>query len=169
MANLAGRRLRLATHVFVALALVGGVSACGDDADAQRLREEQLARARAEGVRQARIEERTRQAAETARQLRRELDKLKKSSRRRSRASGSSIASTARSATAGNSCGGGLSVNSVTTCPFAENVRSAYYGSGQAGVIDVHSPVTDRTYTMSCSSGTLHVCTGGNGARVSFP
>jgi hypothetical protein len=35
--------------------------------------------------------------------------------------------------------------------------------------VTVYSPTTDRTYTMSCSAGTPHVCTGGNNASVYFP
>ncbi len=53
----------------------------------------------------------------------------------------------------GGSCGGELSVNSQTSCPFAENVESAYYaevGSGP-GTVVAYSPVTEETYTMSCS------------------
>jgi hypothetical protein len=70
------------------------------------------------------------------------------------------------SATGSSDCGDGLSVNSVTTCPFARNVRDTFEGSGGASVIDVYSPVTKRTYTMRCSSGLPTVCKGGNGAVV---
>jgi hypothetical protein len=69
-------------------------------------------------------------------------------------------------ATGRTDCGNGLSVNSVTTCPFARNVRDAFESSGGASVIDVYSPVTKRTYTMRCSSGIPTTCTGGNGAAV---
>ncbi len=68
------------------------------------------------------------------------------------------------------SCGGELSVNSRTTCPFAENVEQAYYaeiGSGSGEVV-AYSPAMNRTYVMSCS-GSPHECTGGNGAAVFFP
>jgi hypothetical protein len=65
-------------------------------------------------------------------------------------------------------CGGGLSVGPDTTCSFAENVRSAYNGSG-AGTVQVYSPVTRQTYSMTCSAGTPVVCTGGNNASVYFP
>ena len=64
------------------------------------------------------------------------------------------------------SCGDGLSVNSVTTCPFARNVRDAYEGSGGDSRIEVYSPVTSRTYTMSCTGGVPTVCRGGSGAVV---
>lgn len=63
-------------------------------------------------------------------------------------------------------CGDGLSVNSVTSCPFARNVREAYQNSGGDSVIEVFSPVTGRSYTMSCTSGVPVVCRGGNGAVV---
>jgi len=70
------------------------------------------------------------------------------------------------SPTAGASCGDGVSVNSVTTCPFARNVRDAYQSSGGASVIDVYSPVTGQTYTMNCTGGVPTVCRGGNNAVV---
>ena len=66
-------------------------------------------------------------------------------------------------------CGGGLSVGPNTTCAFAQNVESAYRNSGP-GAVSVFSPVTNRTYDMTCtnqSSGV--VCTGGNNASVYFP
>ncbi|HUB35248.1 MAG TPA: hypothetical protein VL972_00350 [Solirubrobacteraceae bacterium] len=66
------------------------------------------------------------------------------------------------------SCGGELSVGPDTTCAFAENVRAAYAGSGP-GTVVAYSPVTDRTYAMSCSAGSYVVCTGGDHASVYFP
>ena len=66
---------------------------------------------------------------------------------------------------------GGISVNSVTSCPFAENVESAWESSGDASSVTALSPATGLTYTMSCTaSGTgYEVCTGGNNAYVEFP
>ena len=66
------------------------------------------------------------------------------------------------------SCGGDLSVGPNTSCAFAEAVRSAYASSGPGTVI-AYSPVTNRTYAMSCSAGSYVVCTGGNNASVYFP
>jgi Glucodextranase, domain B len=64
-------------------------------------------------------------------------------------------------------CGGGLTAGAHTSCPFAENVRAAYESSG-SGILDVYSPTTGQTYRMYCTSGSPHVCTGGNGASVYF-
>jgi hypothetical protein len=66
---------------------------------------------------------------------------------------------------------GGISVNSVTSCPFAENVESAWESSGGASSVTASSPVTGLDYTMSCTaSGTgYEVCTGGDNAYVEFP
>ncbi len=66
---------------------------------------------------------------------------------------------------------GGISVNSVTSCPFAENVESAWESSGGSSSVTAYSPATGLTYTMSCTaSGTgYEVCTGGNNAYVEFP
>lgn len=65
-------------------------------------------------------------------------------------------------------CGDGLSVNSVTSCPFARAVRDRYESSNGASVIEVFSPVTQRSYTMTCSGGVPTVCRGGNGAVVTI-
>lgn len=70
-------------------------------------------------------------------------------------------------ASAGN-CGGGVSVNSVTSCPFGLNVADAYAASGGASVIDVYSPVTGEDYTMRCTSSIPVECRGGNGAVVTI-
>jgi len=65
-------------------------------------------------------------------------------------------------------CGDGLSAGPNTTCPFAFNVRDAYRQHGP-GTVVAYSPVTHRTYAMSCSAGATVVCTGGNNASVYFP
>ena len=65
-------------------------------------------------------------------------------------------------------CGNDLAVGPDTTCAFAENVRSAYEGTGP-GTVMAYSPVTNRTYAMSCSTGGAVVCTGGDDASVYFP
>lgn len=61
--------------------------------------------------------------------------------------------------------------SSRTSGPFAANVYSAfvdaYNSTGSPNVtVDVYSPVTGNTYTMSCSGGSTVYCTGGNNARV---
>jgi hypothetical protein len=66
-----------------------------------------------------------------------------------------------------SNCGNGLTAGARTSCPFAENVRTAYESSG-SGILDVYSPTTGETYRMYCTSGSPHVCTGGNGASVYF-
>lgn len=69
-------------------------------------------------------------------------------------------------------CGGGtISINSVTSCPFAENVRAAYQaeiGSG-SGYVEAFSPAKGIYYDMYCTGGSPHECTGGVGAWLSFP
>ncbi len=66
--------------------------------------------------------------------------------------------------------GNGLSVNSVTTCPFAQNVENAYRANPSAGTYQVFSPVTNQNYTMTCNTGGgLVTCSGGNNAGLSFP
>lgn len=65
-------------------------------------------------------------------------------------------------------CGNQLAVGPDTTCSFAEDVRAEYQREGP-GTYEVFSPVTKRTYSMTCSSGTPVACTGGNNASVFFP
>ncbi|MGE9808336.1 hypothetical protein [Janibacter sp. G1551] len=61
--------------------------------------------------------------------------------------------------------------NGMTTCDFALRVRDAYADSAAAktgGQVSVRaqSPVTGKTYTMSCSGDDVTTCTGGNDAVV---
>ncbi|KAB7741389.1 hypothetical protein GA707_17730 [Nostocoides sp. F2B08] len=72
-------------------------------------------------------------------------------------------------------CGsvGGFTVysgNDATSCPFAENVGSAYADLGEtteeATLSDVSSPVTGETYDMTCDFTTPVRCEGGNNAVV---
>ncbi|MDF0530812.1 hypothetical protein [Tsukamurella sp. 8J] len=62
-------------------------------------------------------------------------------------------------------------VNSVTSCPFAENVRAAYNAMGHPGTLSqVFSPTTGTPYDMVCDyadrTTTLIECTGGDNAVV---
>jgi hypothetical protein len=66
-----------------------------------------------------------------------------------------------------SSCGDGLSVGPNTSCEFARSVRDAYLGSdGGSATIEAYSPVTQQSYTMTCSAGAPTTCTGGNNASV---
>jgi serine/threonine protein kinase len=68
-----------------------------------------------------------------------------------------------------SSCGGDLSVGPNTTCGFARNVEQAYLQSAGGNTdVTAYSPATGQTYTMSCTGGTPHVCTGGTNASVYF-
>jgi len=74
-------------------------------------------------------------------------------------------------------CGGGLYVNSHTSCPFAQNVANQWQIADPKGaasgasswVIDAWSPVTNQNYTMTClREGDAVICRGGNDAAVFF-
>jgi hypothetical protein len=85
--------------------------------------------------------------------------------------SGGNTSGSSSSAGGSSNCGGGLSVGPNTTCPFAEQVESDYFseiGSG-AGTVVSYSPVTGKVYSMYCTAGEPHECTGGNNAYVYFP
>jgi hypothetical protein len=67
------------------------------------------------------------------------------------------------------SCGGDLSVGPDTSCPFAHNVEAAYdQSNGGETEVRAFSPTTGSTYTMHCTAGPPHVCSGGKGASVYF-
>ena len=64
---------------------------------------------------------------------------------------------------------GDITVNAVTSCPFANDVEQAY-DANPSSAVQASSPVTGKSYTMTCSqsSGTV-TCTGGTGAQLAFP
>jgi hypothetical protein len=74
-------------------------------------------------------------------------------------------------------CDQNISVDPVTSCPFAENVFRAYvhsyrFNGKQSDVqVEAFSPVTHRPYSMDCFlTGRQTVdCTGGRKAFVTFP
>lgn len=57
----------------------------------------------------------------------------------------------------------------MTSCAFAGAVRDAYLGAepkdGKAS-LEVRSPVTKQSYTMTCTGEAVTRCTGGNDAVV---
>jgi hypothetical protein len=152
--------LSIVAGAFVLLALVW--AGCGDSGASQ----EELDAARQEGAAKARQEYKISQ-----------IQKELKALRKRGGGSRASMpdADTAPAPEGGGSgsgnCGGSLSANEVTTCGFAEAVEDAYYaeiGSG-AGTVVAYSPTTEQSYSMYCTAGSPHECTGGNGAAVFFP
>ena len=65
-------------------------------------------------------------------------------------------------------CDGEIQVAPNTTCPFAENVFTAYAKGAMA--FEAHSPVTGRSYQITCLSDAATVyCAGGDDAFVTFP
>jgi hypothetical protein len=163
---MSGRRVaRIAACAAVALASTATLAACGGSSGGPS--SDEVARIKAEARHQALVEMRTRDAMRETRRLQREVDRLRDRNDGGSSSSSSGQVSSGSSTAGGSTtCDPGLTVNSVTSCPFARNVRSTYESSGGASSIDVYSPVTGQTYRMSCSGGIPVVCTGGNGAAV---
>jgi len=144
-----------------ALGLVAvAFSACGDSGAS----EEELERARQQGVAKARQQEKIER-------IERQLKDLKKGGPDGGSNSPSTTAAPTAASGGGTDCGENLSVGPNTTCAFAANVRSDYYNEigGGEGTVYSYSPVTGRVYAMYCSAGAPHVCTGGNDASVYFP
>jgi hypothetical protein len=111
-------------------------------------------------------------ARTTSRTLNRRAAAKRAKARARSGSSGTSGSSATPSnpVSNGSSCGGGLYAGPNTSCGFAENVRDAYnQAPGASASVRVYSPVTARTYTMSCRpSGSGVTCSGANNASVAF-
>ncbi|HEX5988684.1 MAG TPA: hypothetical protein VFY75_00535 [Solirubrobacterales bacterium] len=148
----------------LALAILGfALAGCGDSGASS----EELDAARKEGAVKA-------HQAERIREIQKELKALRKNgggSGKAAAAAGSPAPEGGSSSSGSGNCGGSLSANSVTTCGFAENVQDAYYaeiGSG-SGTVIAYSPTTGQTYSMYCTAGSPHECTGGNDAAVYFP
>ena len=158
---------RLAIVVVAALAGGGaaaGLSACGGSGDSEPSAE-QVASIKREVLREERAKRRAEEAEQELKKLRGEVEKLKKGRVPRAAAPGGGSTPPGGSSGGSSACGNGVSVNSVTTCPFAANVAAAFYADGP-GTVYASSPVTGQTYAMQCSGGVPTVCTGGNGAAV---
>jgi hypothetical protein len=153
--------LRVLSIPVVLIAISLFVSACGSSGASQ----DELDRARKEGSAETRQQQKITHIEE-------ELHSLKKhghaTNQNQAQAGGGTYGAASAGAT---SCGGTLSVGPNTTCGFAANVEADYFseiGSG-AGTVYSYSPTTGRYYTMYCTAGSPHQCTGGNEASVYFP
>ncbi len=156
---------RRALQIFGVVALLAvfalSSASCGGDSDASQ---EELDRARKEGIAKARQQAKIQD-------IEKQLKSLKKNGRSSEGSPPPPSGSSSTSSSGSTPCGGSLSVGSNTTCGFAANVEADYYseiGSGSGSVYS-YSPTTEQYYTMYCSAGTPHVCTGGNDASVYFP
>jgi hypothetical protein len=156
----ARRLLSIAAAVGGVTAIAMTMAACGGNG---KLSDEQVTSVKSEALKEFKAEQRQRDAEKRLRELDREITRLNK---QKARSAPGSPGSGGGNTPSTSSCGGGLSVNSVTSCPFAANVADSYRSSGGASIIDVYSPVTGRTYTMNCSGGVPVACSGGNGAAV---
>jgi len=151
--------LLLGLATLAALSLV--LTACGDSGASQ----EEIEAARQQGAAKAK------QQAKIS-QIQKELKELKKGKGGNAAAAvGSSPAPEESSSSGSGNCGGSLSANGNTTCGFAVNVQQAYFeeiGSG-SGTVVAYSPTTGQAYSMYCTAGSPHECSGGNDAAVYFP
>ena len=159
---------------LAAIVLCGGVAAgCGGSSSDQH-----DASVASQAVQQALAQQRQQQedAAQKAklRKLQRKLahEKGQDAQKAASAAAGGSGGSGGSGSQHGggpHGCGSGVTANNAgTTCSFALNVAEQYRASGGASTIEVYSPVTKQTYTMSCVGASATTCTGGNNASVTF-
>jgi hypothetical protein len=66
-------------------------------------------------------------------------------------------------------CSPGVAVgSSKTSCAFAQVVRNAYVSQSRGGTVVIYpySPVTRKTYEMTCTGRDVVTCTGGDNAVV---
>jgi hypothetical protein len=157
--DMAAKSITVAATV---IAVTFALSACGGSGASK----EELQEARLQGAAKAH------QQAKIS-QIQKELKTLRRGGGGRASGAPSSTAPApeAPGTSSTGNCGGGLSANQYTTCGFAENVEGDYYaeiGSGSGTVVS-YSPTTGKTYSMYCTAGTPHECTGGNDAAVFFP
>lgn len=137
-----------------------GLSACGGTSG------DEIDKARKEGAEQQQLKDKQAEQTRKQRELEKKIKQLEKD-RKNGSDSSSSSGSGGGTTTGSTSCGGGLSVNSNTSCAFAENVRAELnYVGGSPATIYVYSPTTGATYTMRCTGGAPTVCRGGNSAAV---
>ena len=69
-------------------------------------------------------------------------------------------------------CDANVSVKAATTsCAFGQNVFYGFWKAQDRGddAFDAYSPVSKRSYAMSCTSGGMVVCRAGDGGEVRFP
>lgn len=153
--------LRVLFIPVVLIALSIFASACGSSGASQ----DEVEQARKEGSAE------TRQKLKIER-IEEELHSLKKHGHATNQIQGQTAGGTSGETAGGTtSCGGTLSVGPNTTCGFAANVEADYYseiGSG-AGTVYSYSPTRERYYSMYCTAGSPHQCTGGDEASVYFP
>ena len=146
--------------IICAVALVVPISACGGDSAS----DEEIEEARQEGQREGRNEQRLDELEQ----------ELRKRERERRRGGGTDDGNNPPPPPPGGGsrgsrdCGGDLSANSNTSCDITRIVKETYQKSGQSS-FEAYNPVNRETYRMSCTSGSPHVCTGGNNAAVYFP
>ena len=60
---------------------------------------------------------------------------------------------------------------STTSCAFGQNVFYGFWKAQDRGAdaFDAYSPVSERSYAMSCTPGGTVVCRAGDGGEVRFP
>jgi hypothetical protein len=141
-------KVRRASALILGIVVALGLAACGGS-----------------NISQQDVSQAATQAAQEAK-----LKALKDQVQALQQQNGTSTPTGGSSDSSGRDCGSGVvALNAGTTCPFALNVAATYYDSGQPGTVEVFSPVTHQTYTMSCTAGHPHTCSGGNNAQVSVP
>jgi hypothetical protein len=162
------RRLLCSIGILASLATASG---CGSGGGTSTSSQDKIDAARKQGVIEEKAREKKAAAERAQKKLALEVAKLKKQVNKRPKttttAAGGTSGGTSPPASSSSNCGGNLSVGPNTSCAFGVLVERAYFQSGGgSGLVDAFSPVTQRTYTMTCTAGAPTVCRGGNNASV---
>lgn len=158
---------RIGIAAAIACAFVVALAGCGGSSGPSK---EELKEAEHSGAERAQQHEKIHQIEQQLHELKHGGGQNASNEQPAPESSGPAPEGTRSSGNSGN-CVGSLSANQYTTCGFAENVEAAYFGEigSGSGTVVAWSPTTERDYSMYCSAGEPHVCTGGNEAEVTFP
>lgn len=163
--------LLLGTICAGALVAFAGCGSSDEGASA-----DEIAAAQQQGAEEAKQQFEDQQTQDEIAEVKEKLKKLKRDQDSSSADTGSS-SSGSSSVPAGSggipsgatSCADDVYAGPNTSCEFAFNTATNYYGSGGSTNIDVFSPVTGKNYVMNCVGSSPTVCTGGNNASVYLP
>ena len=162
------RRLLCSIGIFASLVPVAG---CGSGGSTSSSSQAKIDAARKQGALAEQAREKKAAAERAQKKLALEVARLKKQVNKKAKTPTTTTAAAPPAGSApaspSSNCGGNLSVGSNTSCAFGILVERAYFqNGGGSGVVDAYSPVTQRTYTMTCTAGAPTVCRGGNNASV---
>ncbi|MCB0918016.1 MAG: hypothetical protein KDC39_05540 [Actinobacteria bacterium] len=163
------------------VAVLAGVTllstaACSSSPSAQELeqaREAGASQAREEAAREAEVERLREKVEDLKQQSQADRAKARKAAERAEKAenqatSGSGSSNSGALSGPETQCADNVYAGAKTSCSFAMNVAGEYGSNPDAASISAYSPVTEQSYTLSCSgyAGGGTVCISNTGASI---